>query len=60
MNKIRRKLRKANGLARYSYYILLIGYVVGYVSFTKNILALNGVETFIRIVLLIIFLLWIL
>ena len=58
MKKIMRKLKRANVLARYSYYLLLIAYLVGFGLFVKNILALAGIETLIRIVLMAIFIGW--
>ena len=60
MKKLRRKLKRSNKFARYSYYFLTIFYLVGFVFFAKNIFSLVGIETLLRIILIIFFFLWLL
>lgn len=50
-----KKLKKANKIMEFFYFITLIGYWVTYGLLVANLLSLTGIETFIRITLIILF-----
>lgn len=53
MSRVFRKLKKANKVARNLYKLLLLGYIISFIFFAKNIISLTGIETVIRYVLLV-------
>ena len=58
MKSIFRKLKKANRALVILYFISLILYITGYVFVTKSFLELTGIETLLRIILIVFFGLW--
>ena len=58
MNKMLRKLKKSKKAYRVIYYIINILYLVTLALFIKNILSLKGIETFIRVRVIIFFILY--
>lgn len=58
MNKMIRKLKKSKKAYRVIYYIIKVLYLVTFVLFVKNILSLKGIETGLRIVVIIFFVLY--
>ncbi len=59
MKKISRKLKRTNKILRYLLLIISLAYIVGFVFFTKNVIDLKGIESFIRYALLVFFALYI-
>ena len=59
MKLIFKKLKKANKFATILYFVSIIAYIVGYVLLTKNLVQLSGIETILRVILIIFFGLWI-
>lgn len=55
MNNLFKKLKRRNKVVLFSYLIIVISYLLSYAFFLKNIVSLNGIETKIRIVILVIF-----
>ena len=53
MKKVLKKLKRTNKFAKFLYFIISIGYIVSYTFFTKSIIELTGIETFIRFTVLI-------
>ena len=53
MDKIRRKLKRTKKVYRYTYYIISILYLISFIFFAKSIISLKGIETIIRIIILI-------
>lgn len=58
MNKMVRKLKKSNEVLRFLYYLVMISYIVGLVLFTKSLLSLTGIETLIRWIAIIFFIIY--
>lgn len=58
MNKMIRKLRKSKKAYRVVYYIINVLYLVTLGVFIKNILSLKGIETVLRIIVIIFFVLY--
>ena len=58
MKAIIRKLKKANKPLKFIYFLSLILYTVGYVLITKSLIHLSGIETVLRIILIVFFGLW--
>ena len=58
MNILNNKLKKASKFMRFIFFITIVGYIISYVIFASNILKLTGIETFIRMILLIFFILF--
>ncbi|MEG1892588.1 MAG: LCP family protein [Bacilli bacterium] len=58
MKKLKRKLKNSSKIARYTYYLLILVYLISFVFFTKSLIALKGIETAIRTILIIFFILW--
>ena len=54
MKKIFKKLKRVKPIVRYIYYFLLLNYIVSFLYFAKNILALNNIENTLRMIILII------
>ena len=52
------KLKKTNKILLITYLITFIFYLINYILLFKNIIGLTGIETTIRIILLIIFGIW--
>ena len=59
MNKMVRKLKKSNKALRRIYYLVIIIYIVSFLIFMKNLLSLKGIETFLRIILILFFTIYI-
>ena len=58
MNKFIDKLKKCNKIYLTILIITLITYMIGYVIFVKNIAVLTGIETLVRMILIILFGIW--
>ncbi len=58
MKVLFKKIKRSNKIALAIYVLSIIMYVVGYTYFAISLFKLEGIETFIRIFLLITFLLW--
>lgn len=58
MKVLIRKIKRSNKVALAIYIISLILFIFGYTYFTISLFKLTGIETFIRILLLILFFLW--
>ena len=58
MKNIKKKLRRVKPIVRYPYYFLILTYLVSFLYFAKNILALNNIENILRIIILGFFLLY--
>ena len=58
MNKIIRKLKKANKGARILYYLTIISYFISLILFIKSLLSLTGIETLIRTIVIILFIIY--
>ena len=58
MKKVRRKLKKSNGILRFLYYVISLVYAVSLVFFIKNLLDLKGIENALRTSLIIFFVLY--
>ena len=58
MNKFIDKLKKCNKIYLTILVITLITYMIGYVIFVKNIAVLTGIETLVRMILIILFGIW--
>lgn len=58
MNKTLNKIKKASKSLLTTYLMIVIGYFISYIFFSKSLLALVGIETAIRYTILICFLLW--
>lgn len=55
-----RKIKRSNKVALAFYLITTLLFIIGYVCFTKSLLYLVGIETFIRVIILILLFLWLL
>ena len=55
MKKITKKIKRSNKFLRVIYYITLILYLVGLLFFVKTILSLTGIETLLRIIVIVLF-----
>ena len=60
MNKTLKKLKRTKPILRYLYYLIIIIYVVSFFFFIKSLLTLNGIETTLRLVLILFFVLYLL
>ena len=60
MNKIIRKLKKSNKALRIIYYIIGIIYLIGMCIFIKNLINLKGIETLLRVIVIIFFIVYLL
>ena len=49
MNKMIKKLKRSNKALRLIYYLTNVTYLIGLILFIKSILSLTGVETLLRI-----------
>lgn len=58
MKRIRRKLQRVKKSVRFTYYFLVITYLLSYIFFSYNLLSLTGVETVLRIIVIVFFFLW--
>ncbi|MGN1379090.1 MAG: LCP family protein [Bacilli bacterium] len=52
-----RKFKRGKGWARYLYILVIIAYIISYAFFAKSIISLTGIETALRYILLVIFVL---
>ena len=59
MNKFIKRLKNSNKVYLSILIVTLITYLIGYIIFVKNIAVLTGIETLVRMILIILFLLWI-
>ena len=60
MKKSLKKIKKANKVARFLYLVIPFIYIISYIFFAKNVIALTGVETIIRYIFLLICIVFIL
>jgi len=58
MSRLKRRLKKTNRFFRYSYYLLIIAYLLTYVFFVLSLINLHGIETILRIIVIVFFFLW--
>ena len=58
MKVLFKKLKRANKFALFLYILSLLAFITTYAFFTKSLLNLVGIETAIRISLLVLFALW--
>lgn len=58
MNKFIQKLKSSNKVYLSILIITLIAYIIGYTIFVKNIAVLTGIETLVRMILIILFGIW--
>ena len=58
MNKFIQKLKNSNKVYLSILIITLIAYIIGYTIFVKNIAVLTGIETLVRMILIILFGIW--
>jgi len=58
MKKLINSIKKSNKFCFCFYILLSIIYIIGYILFAKSIFNLVGIETLIRIILIIVFGLW--
>lgn len=58
MNKFIKKLKNSNKVYLSILIITLITYLIGYIIFVKNIAVLTGIETLVRMILIILFGIW--
>ncbi|MBR1413340.1 MAG: LCP family protein [Bacilli bacterium] len=58
MKVLLKKLKKISKVKRILYYISLILYLVTFILLVKNILGLAGIETFIRVIIIILLTIW--
>lgn len=58
MNKFIQKLKNSNKVYLSILIITLIAYIIGYAIFVKNIAVLTGIETLVRMILIILFGIW--
>ena len=57
MKQAMRKFKRGKGWARYLYILVISLYIISYIFFAKSIISLNGIETALRYILLVIFVL---
>ena len=60
MKRVVKKIKKSNLFFRLLYYIISVVYIITLVIFVKNLISLKGIETALRIVLIIFFILYLL
>ena len=60
MNKVMRKLKKSKKPFRILYYGVIIVYLITFIMFTGSLISLKGIETLLRVILIIFFMLYIL
>ena len=58
MKRLIRKLHRVKKSARFTFYFLVLTYLISYIFFSYNLLSLTGVETALRIIIIIFFFLW--
>ena len=58
MNKFIKRLKKSNKVYLSILIVTLITYLIGYIIFVKNIAVLTGIETLVRMILIILFGIW--
>jgi len=58
MKRLIKDIKNSNKVTLVLYIILSISYLIGYVLFAKSIFNLVGIETMIRVILIIVFVLW--
>ena len=58
MNKFIKKLKNSNKVYLSILIVTLITYLIGYIIFVKNIAVLTGIETLVRMILIILFGIW--
>lgn len=54
MKRVFKRLKRTKKVIRYSYYVLILAYLVSFFFFAKNIIVLSGIETLLRIIVLVI------
>lgn len=55
MEKVVRKLKRSSKTLRYIYYFISIFYLITLILFVKNLISLKGIETAIRVIVIILF-----
>ena len=50
-----RKLKRTNKVALCVFIVTLLAYITGYILFSKSLLSLSGIETLLRIIVIILF-----
>lgn len=55
MARLIKRFKRTKKLTRFIYYFILIAYLISFIFFAKNLLSLQGIETALRIIVLIIF-----
>lgn len=55
-----RKLKRTNKVALCVFIVTLLAYITGFILFSKSLLSLNGIETFLRILVILFFGVWLL
>lgn len=60
MKVLFRKLKRTNKVALSVFIVTLIAYIIGFILFSKSLLSLSGIETFLRILAILFFGIWIL
>lgn len=58
MKVLFKKIKKSNKVALSFYFLTTLLFIIGYVFFVKSLLYLSGIETVIRVIILILFFLW--
>ncbi len=59
MKQLKRKFKRSKPIAKIIYFLIIIAYIISYAFFVKSVIALTGIETLIRYILLVIFALYI-
>ena len=58
MQKFINKIKESNKVYLGILIITLLSYLIGYIIFVKNIAVLTGIETLVRVILIILFGIW--
>ncbi|MBO5096593.1 MAG: LCP family protein [Bacilli bacterium] len=59
MKVLFRKLKRTNKFALTTFLVTFVAYIIGLVLFSKSLLSLSGIETFLRIIAIVFFGIWI-
>ena len=60
MGRLLKKLKKSKKIFRYTYYLIILAYIISLSFFIKSILTLKGIETILRIIFIIFFIVYLL
>lgn len=58
MKRIIRRLKKTKKIFRFTYYILIIAYLISFFFFAKSLISLKGIETILRIIIIFMFVIY--